>query len=86
MSNFGGMVTSVALLDKNENRIDEAGFDGYISSIRVNGKTYKLRCEVVEVYPMTCPKCGGRVELHYGNGNCQSCGTAFTTQFKIVEG
>lgn len=68
--------------------IDKDGKEiaGYISRIMLpNGKLYKLRCEVVEVYPMTCPKCGGRVELHYGNGNCQSCGTAFTTQFKIVE-
>lgn len=68
--------------------IDSKGeeFDGYISSIRMpNGDVYKLRCEVVEVYPMTCPKCGGHVELKYGSGECQSCGTAFTTQFKLVE-
>ena len=68
--------------------IDKDGkeFDGYIREITLpNGKRYKLQCEVVEVYPMTCPKCGGKVELHYGEGSCQSCGTAFTTQFKIVE-
>ena len=68
--------------------IDKDGkeFAGYIREITLpNGKRYKLQCEVVEVYPMTCPKCGGRVELHYGEGNCQSCGTAFTTQFKIIE-
>ena len=65
--------------------IDTPKFDGYISMIEVHGKLYKLRCEVVEVYPMQCPKCGGRVELKYGTGECQSCGTAFTTQFKIVE-
>ena len=60
--------------------------DGYISKIRLpNGKTYKLRCEVVEIYPMTCPKCGGQVELHYGTGECKSCGTHYTTQFKITE-
>lgn len=60
--------------------------EGYISEVRLpNGKRYKLQCEVVEVYPMTCPKCGGHVELKYGNGECRSCGTAFTTQFKIVE-
>jgi hypothetical protein len=51
-----------------------------------NGKTYKLRCEVIEVYPMICPRCGGHVELKYGSGACQSCGTSFTTQFKLVEG
>ena len=59
---------------------------GYISRIQLpDGKLYKLQCEVVEVYAMTCPKCGGKVELKYGTGECQSCGTGFTTQFKIVE-
>ena len=68
--------------------IDKDGkeFEGYISEVWLpNGKRYKLQCEVVEVYPMTCPKCGGHVELKYGNGECRSCGTAFTTQFKVVE-
>lgn len=67
--------------------IDKDGkeFAGYIREIDLYGKRYKLQCEVVEVYPMTCPKCGGKVELHYGEGNCQSCGTGFTTQFKIIE-
>ena len=68
--------------------IDKDGkeFEGYISSVQLaNGKVYKLRCEVVEVYPMTCPKCAGKVVLKYGSGECQSCGTAFTTQFKITE-
>ena len=59
--------------------------DGYISKIQLGDKTYKLRCEVVEVYPMTCPKCGGQVELHCGTGECKSCGTKYTTQFKITE-
>ncbi len=68
--------------------IDKDGkeFDGYIKEIIMpNGKVYKLQCEVVEVYPMQCPRCGGRVELKYGSGDCQFCGTAFTTQFKITE-
>ena len=61
--------------------------DGYISSIRLpNGKTYKLRCEVVEVYSTDCPKCGGQVELKYGSGRCPYCGTNYTTQFKLMEG
>lgn len=69
------------MIDSNGNE-----FDGYISKIQTaDGKLYKLQCEVVEVYPMTCPKCGGHVELKYGSGECQSCGTAFTTQFKIIE-
>ena len=67
--------------------IDKDGkeFEGYINTVLVGGKRYKLQCEVVEVYPMTCPKCAGKVVLKYGSGECQSCGTAFTTQFKIVE-
>lgn len=68
--------------------IDKDGKEiaGYISRIQLpDGKLYKLQCEVVEVYAMTCPKCGGKVELKYGTGECQSCGTGFTTQFKIVE-
>ena len=69
--------------------IDKDGkeFDGYISRVQLpDGKVYKLQCEVVEVYPMICPRCGGKVELRYGSGACQSCGTNFTTQFKLVEG
>ena len=76
---------TVGVRDKEGHKINEPEFDGYISSITVAGKTYKLRCEVVEVYPMICPRCGGKVELHYGEGNCQSCGTGFTTQFKLIE-
>lgn len=65
---------------------DDKKYDGFISSIKLpNGKLYKLRCEVVEIYPMTCHKCGGRVILRYGNGECESCGTNYTTQFKIME-
>lgn len=60
-------------------------FDGYISAIQLYGKTYKLRCEVVEVYPITCPKCGASFELRYGSGKCDHCGTNYTTQFKVVE-
>lgn len=60
--------------------------NGYISAIKLpDGKTYKLRCEVVEVYPITCPKCGASFELHYGSGQCSHCGTNYTTQFKVVE-
>ena len=59
--------------------------DGYISKITVGGKTYKLRCEVVEVYPMTCQKCGGQLELKYGHGKCSYCGTHYSTNFKVVE-
>lgn len=71
--------------DNMTNKNDEK-FDGYINTIVLpNGKKYKLQCEVVEIYPMTCPKCGGHVELKYGYGECSYCGTSFATNFKIVE-
>lgn len=60
-------------------------FDGYINEIRFNGKVYKFRCDVVEVYSMTCPKCGGNVTLKYGSGKCDFCGTNYTTNFKLEE-
>ena len=48
---------------------DNEHFDGYISSITLpNGKTYKLRCEVVEVHPVVCKRCGASFQLHYGEG------------------
>ena len=59
--------------------------EGYISKIQLGDKTYKLRCEVVEVYAVTCPKCGGQLELKYGTGKCDYCGTSFITQFKLEE-
>lgn len=60
--------------------------DGYISRIQLpNGKIYQLRCEIVEVYPITCPKCGGSFELKYGSGQCPYCNTYYTTQFKLEE-
>ena len=66
--------------------MSEEKVDGYISKIRLpDGKIYKLRCEVVEVYPMTCNKCGGQLELKYGTGTCPFCGTMYTTQFKVSE-
>ena len=41
---------------------------GYISKIQVQGKTYKLRCEVVEARPIICKKCGASFQLKYGEG------------------
>ena len=60
-------------------------YSGYISKIVVDGKIYKLRCEVVEIYPITCPKCGGSFELKYGSGKCPYCNTYYSTQFKLIE-
>ena len=59
--------------------------DGYISKISFNGKTYNLRCEIVEVYSIVCSKCGASFELKYGTGQCNHCGTYYTTQFKLIE-
>ena len=59
--------------------------DGYISRINLQGKTYALKCEIVEAHPLTCPKCGGSFELKYGKGQCPYCGTHYSTQLKIVE-
>ena len=64
--------------------------DGYISKIcvpvnRGEYKTFQLRCEMIEVYHINCPKCGASFELKYGNGRCNHCGTNFTTQFKLKE-
>ena len=42
--------------------------DGYISKIYINGKTYGLKCEVVEARPIICNKCGASFQLHYGEG------------------
>ena len=66
--------------------MNEKTIDGYISKIKIHGKLYQLRCEVVEIYPIMCPKCGASFELKYGSGKCPHCDTYYTTQFKIVEG
>lgn len=59
--------------------------DGYISKIQVWGKIYALKCEVVEVRPITCSKCGASFQLKYGEGRCDHCGTYYTTHFYIEE-
>lgn len=60
-------------------------FDGYISKIQIGNKLYKLACEVIEVKPIICPKCGGSFKLKYGNGKCDYCGTYYTTKFSLSE-
>ncbi len=59
--------------------------DGYISKISVGGKTYALKCEVVEARPIICKRCGASFQLKYGEGRCTHCGTYYTTKFDIVE-
>ena len=63
----------------------ETEFAGYVSSIKIGNKLYKLKCEVVEIYRMTCPKCGAPIELRYGQGHCPYCNTYYTTKFSIQE-
>lgn len=59
--------------------------DGYISKISVGGKTYALKCEVIEARPIICKRCGASFQLKYGEGRCTHCGTYYTTKFDIVE-
>lgn len=60
-------------------------FAGYIDRIIIQGKIYKLRCEVVEAHPIVCKKCGASFQLKYGEGRCEHCGTYYTTRFIIEE-
>lgn len=60
-------------------------FAGYIDKIIIQGKMYKLRCEVVEVHPIVCKKCGASFQLKYGEGQCEHCGTYYTTRFVLEE-
>ena len=65
---------------------EEHHVDGFISQICLpDGKKYALQCSVIAVKPITCPKCGGAVELKYGEGKCVFCGTQFTSKFEMVE-
>lgn len=59
--------------------------DGYISKICFEGKTYGLKCEVVEARPIVCKKCGASFQMEYGEGQCDHCGTYYTTHFYIEE-
>ena len=59
--------------------------DGYISKVCFGGKTYGLKLEVVEARPIVCKKCGASLQLKYGEGKCDYCGTYYTTRFYIEE-
>lgn len=63
----------------------EQHYDGFISSVQLNGKLYGLKLAVVEAYPIRCKNCGSSFELKYGSGKCDCCGTYYTTEFKLVE-
>ena len=68
-----------------EEKVKAEGYDGYINTLIIHGKKYKLMCEVVETYPIVCPKCGASFELKYGSGKCSHCETYYTSQFKLSE-
>ena len=59
--------------------------DGYISQVCFGGKTYGLKCEVVEARPIVCKKYGASFQMKYGEGQCDHCGTYYTTHFYIEE-
>ena len=65
---------------------DGTQVDGYISRIKLpNGKTYALKCELVQVRALNCPNCGAPFFLKYGEGHCEYCDTHFTTHFTVEE-
>ena len=70
---------------KVEEKPKEPEFAGYISTIQIGDKIYRLQCEVVEAHPIICKKCGASFELKYGEGKCGYCGTYYTTKFELVE-
>lgn len=68
-----------------KNSLDDKKYGGFISRICLGDTYYDLKCEIVEVHAITCPKCGAPLELHYGEGKCSHCDTYFTTKFSVVE-
>lgn len=60
-------------------------FGGYIDKVCIYGVTYKLKCEIAEVHPLICTRCGYPLELHNGRGQCPACGTNFSAVLKVVE-
>lgn len=60
-------------------------FGGYVHSVVLNGVLYKLQCEIVEVHPLICTRCGHPLELHNGRGQCPACGTNFSAVMAIKE-
>ena len=49
------------------------------------GVTDNLRCEIAEVHPLICTRCGASLELHNGHGQCPACGTNFSAVVSIKE-
>ena len=65
--------------------MEKLEFGGYVSKIQIGKKIYALQCEVIEARPITCKKCGASFQLKYGEGQCEHCGTYYTTRFYIEE-
>lgn len=63
----------------------EEEYAGYVNSINVGGKLYKIKAEVVESRAITCSHCGAPLELHHGKGKCPYCDTHYSTNI-FVEG
>lgn len=60
--------------------------DGFVSTILMpNGKKYGLQANLIEVKEIKCKNCGHPLQLRYGEGTCQMCGSHYTTQFEIAE-
>ena len=59
------------------------GYDGWIDSIQVYGKRYAIKAAIVEYHALTCPKCGGQVQMHNGWGKCEYCNTEYSAVIKL---
>ena len=61
-------------------------YDGVISAINMNGKTYALKAVLFESHPVICKRCGATFEIDsYGKGKCKACGTNYSSQIVLVE-
>lgn len=72
--------------EKSKKYRDSKGeFDGYINSIYVGGKLYRLQCQIEEVHPIICKHCGAPLKLEFGQGTCDHCGTHYAVNYFIEE-
>ena len=66
-------------------RDSKGEFDGYIHTIHIGNKTYRLQCVVEEVHPIICKRCGAPLKLEFGQGTCDHCGTHYAVNYFIEE-
>lgn len=70
----------IVVIDGKERQVD-----GIINTIKLpNGKIYALQACLTAIKPITCPQCGGRVEISFGEGQCEYCDTRFTSRLERV--